>query len=350
MARLALLFSRGALVLGAGCVKHMPPDASTGEDGTYDGAEPLELDATGQGDTRGTVSYPGGDRVDWVSIELPAGKSGTVAIDLSWESPRVGGDLSFKVYDGSGELGGKGPRKEAALRRSKKKRASKSDSLGPTGGTVYVEVYASRVADAGKYHLKAAFTEIPPPPDLSKLNVPLPGTLAMVPLPCDVKNPDPENPECDGIKPPCTVNCGGTPAKVVTPCPSPAAPDRRYADCKQWFPVCDEGAEVIDRNNPWCDNVPPHPLVGTITSTGKWGSDGTEVMITLGSDDGLTNGMSGALVDASHTPVEHGRFKIDKVKPQTCRGRIKMREAAVSKYTTVLIELPMPPAPPPPIP
>ena len=59
----------GLLLVGA-CAKHVPQDKATGSDGKIKGARPIELD-NGEAKVRGIVTYPGGDRIDWRSIELP---------------------------------------------------------------------------------------------------------------------------------------------------------------------------------------------------------------------------------------------------------------------------------------
>jgi hypothetical protein len=93
----ALVLAGFALAVG-GCPKNVPQDSKSGEDATYKGAREIKLE-NNEAKSRGIVTYPGGDRVDWKVIELPKDKAGTLKLTLRWVPPRPGLDLSFDVFN-----------------------------------------------------------------------------------------------------------------------------------------------------------------------------------------------------------------------------------------------------------
>ena len=176
----------------AACAHNVPQDANTGADGKLKGARPLRLD-NGEGLARGIVTYPGGDRVDWKSIELPAGKHGTLALALTYTTPRPGLHVAFDVFDAY-----QAPVKLATEHRRKRGRDAQIDGAS---GTYYVRVFAPMRGDAGTYKLKATFTEDYIEPAMNPIEVPDPPKLAAVPPPpleCPDGEYDPRNPACKG--------------------------------------------------------------------------------------------------------------------------------------------------------
>ncbi len=144
-----------ALGMVAGCAKNVPQDKNSGKDYRYKGAKVLPLE-NGEGRARDIVTYPGGDRVDFKVVEIPEGKTGDLRIKLRWRPPRPGLDLAFNVYDayfervGSAKPGSKGGSRS---KKVKIKRAS---------GKYYIQVYAPRRKDAGRYTLAVRFKERKP--------------------------------------------------------------------------------------------------------------------------------------------------------------------------------------------
>ena len=59
------------LVLASSCAHNVPQDSNTGADGKEKGAKPITME-NGEGKASGIVTYPGGDRIDWRLVELPA--------------------------------------------------------------------------------------------------------------------------------------------------------------------------------------------------------------------------------------------------------------------------------------
>lgn len=345
---LALVLVAGLGLLATGCPKNVPQDSHSGADGKYKGAHAITLDPmSGEGDAGGIVTYPGGDRIDWKSIELPKDQKGSIEVDLKWKPPRPGLDLAFDVYDQYGQkIGGVKPKKPSAAKKSHKKSISKTVTLDPVKGTIYIEVYASNRMDAGKYNLHVKFTQsvaaihvINP----ATADIPMPPKLAAVPPPCDPANIDPKNPECKGVSPPCdpakpdpnNPNCKG----VSTPC-NPQALDPLNPSCLPYYPDCDP--LKIDPKNPKCkDVVAPkaEPIAAQIIATEPSGS-GTVITINRGTKDGVSTKWTGAIVDSSGNPIAQGSFTIFKAVDKTCFAKVKMAKTKVDQNLDVMLQPP----------
>ena len=96
--RWALPVTAATAVALAGCPKIVKQDAKTGEDGKSDGAVEVVL-TNNEGIARGIVTYPGGDRIDWKTFELPKDQVGTLTVKLAWTPPRPGLDLSMAILN-----------------------------------------------------------------------------------------------------------------------------------------------------------------------------------------------------------------------------------------------------------
>ena len=136
----------------AGCLKNVPQHSNSGKDYRYKGAKKITLDG-GEARVKGIVTYPGGDRVDWKVFEIPEGKQGDVKFRLSWKPARPGLDLAFAVYDQYfTQLDHARPSR--AAKRSKRMRLR-----GLVAGKYYVQIYAPKRRDAGRYTLSIRFRE-----------------------------------------------------------------------------------------------------------------------------------------------------------------------------------------------
>jgi hypothetical protein len=179
------------VVAAIGCANNVPQDRMTGPDGRPKGAKPIVLE-NGEGATKGVVTYPGGDRIDWRVIELPTGKKGRLDLQMKWITPRPGLQLGFDVFDQwnhpvANAKGSKGRVREAFV--------------GDARGKYFVRVYAKRRGDAGAYKLAVAFKEDleVKPVDLGE--IPDPPRLPQVPgAPCETF--DPRDLECKNVCPP----------------------------------------------------------------------------------------------------------------------------------------------------
>jgi hypothetical protein len=255
----------------AGCAHNVPQDAATGADGRIGGARPIALD-NGEGIARGIVTYPGGDRVDWKSIELPAGKRGTLELAMTYTTPRPGLRVAFDVFDQyAAPIKLAVHHRDASIERSgfagprSAREAVRGVTIDHARGTYFVRVYAPGRGDAGTYKLVARFTEEAVAP---MIEIPDPPTLAAVPKPdepCD--HFDSRNPACGSACPDdapstwraCQNTCRTPDVRnpvcwKTMACPSP--PDRRVDDCmtapaKHWKPCAD--FRNPDPDNPLCD-------------------------------------------------------------------------------------------------
>lgn len=141
-----------ALALCAGCARNVPQHESSGKDHVVKGAKKIELEE-GEGRARDIVTYPGGDRVDWKVVELPEEGKGTLTIKLRWQPPRPGGDLAFEVFDQYYT------RVERVRPSPGTGDRSKQVKIKNASGKYYIQVYAPRRVDAGKYILSVRFKE-----------------------------------------------------------------------------------------------------------------------------------------------------------------------------------------------
>lgn len=208
------------VVAAFGCANNVPQDRMTGPDGRVKGAKPIVLE-NGEGKANGIVTYPGGDRVDWKVIELPAGKKGRLAFEMKWTTPRPGLQLGLDVFDQWNQ-----PVANAKGSKGRVRDAFVADAQGK----YFVRVYAKGRGDAGAYRLLVAFKEDavgPKVPDPLSLEVSEPPRLPAVPGECDPF--DVRDPTCRNICPPggkgvpktwqACIDDGTFPPPVVAPPP-----------------------------------------------------------------------------------------------------------------------------------
>lgn len=181
----------GLLVL-IGCANNVPQDRQTGPDGKVKGAVPLAFE-NGEARTRGIVTYPGGDRIDWRVIELPEKQKGKLDLQLTWRTPRPGLQVAFDVFDQYNHpivAAGGGGKQRATRTRT----ATINDAIGK----YFVRIYAPKRGDAGAYVLKANFVpEKDDDIDVTKVPIPDPPRLAALPEPkASCPQFDPKNDAC----------------------------------------------------------------------------------------------------------------------------------------------------------
>ncbi|HRC55289.1 MAG TPA: hypothetical protein PKU97_05155 [Kofleriaceae bacterium] len=304
----------------------------------------------GEARSSGIVTYPGGDRVDWKSIEVPKDKAGMLELKLSWQSPRPGLQLSFEVFDEYNYP-------VATPGRSRRGKTRKVE-IENARGTYFIRVYAQQRGDAGKYKLVATYSEKSAGPqfDPAALDLPNPPNLASIPdaiVPCDEISFDVKNPQCrsvcpltPGAAPPGWPGCAGrcpspptvdNPACWATmPCPTP--PDRRVKSCK--FPKCD--AANIDPDNPNCDNFKLPPTYATVLRTEAIG-EGSRIVVSAGAEKGVKPGWIGeVLKGGSDSPLEGGRFKVASVRTRESIGTVTLTPDTLKANPRVRLSAPSP--------
>jgi len=293
-----------------GCPRNVPQASKSGKDKSYKGAKKIEIEDAGGGEwtgkAKGTVTYPGGDRVDWKLIEIPPEKKGDLEVNLRYKPPRPGLDLAFDIYDQYG-------RKRAAARPSPtKKRTRKGETVREMeGGKWYVRVYAPRRTDAGDYRLAITFTEartMIAKVDLDKLKgeIPDPPTLPAVVGP-----------------------------KVATP--------EEKAKCAEEFKKCEEAKAKCLADNQALEAGTVRPINGRIIGQ-QLSADG-QVIITIdrGKKDKVDRGWDGKVLQggAGGSGISGGDFKVISVRDSTCVGKVKLSIDQVNANKTVLL---IPPA------
>lgn len=330
-----LLAMSVALAFG-GCVKNVPQNAKTGEDGSLKGAKELKLE-NNEAKATGIVTYPGGDRVDWKLIELPKDKQGALTLTLRWTPPRPGLDLSFEVLNEWYHV-------VAAAKPNKSRRARKpikKVTIDGAKGKYYIQVYASERGDAGKYALTAAFAESAHDSlDWLAVTIPDPPKLPAVPaaiVACDAATFDKKNPQCksvcpmppDPAWPACAGMCPVPPDPNIPKCletmPCPTPPDRKFKMCKvEDFPPCTAQIAPDERKkNPRCDTWEPPPIIAeSITDVQDVDGGGVLITVGAGSSVGVGKGWKGVLLDDNDQPIRGTEFTVQRVTKDVAVGKI----------------------------
>ena len=278
-------------VVTSGCARNVGQDSATARDGDIRGAKPLHL-VNGQAIATGIVTYPGGDRVDWNVLELPAQQAGTLEVELRWVPPRPGLQLAFDVFDEWNNL-------VFESSQTKKRGRTRHARLPHAKGTVFIRVYAAGRGDAGRYRLTVGFEPALDPSYLLTIEVPGPPKLPDPDVePCDPLDFDLHNPACKDVCPagrippgawgPCLDSWRCRPPPTVDQfacwdtmeCP-PGAPDERIKTCR--FRACPAGR--VDPSNPTCPGSRV-PVVGQLVGTRIEGRD-VIVEIAVGTAQGV---------------------------------------------------------------
>jgi len=302
-------------VVGAACANNVKQNKATGPDGVAKGAAPLKLEEQERedpkaapafkGESKGIVTYPGGDRIDWKVIQLPEQQLGTLDLKMTWTAPRPGLRLAFDMFDAKG--------KPVPAKLGKTSR-SRDASIDAAKGKYFIRVYAETRGDAGAYKLVAAFTPVVPrsTPDLTKVDLPLPPALPAIEIKT-CKRYDAADPEC-------AKTCHKDAPSGAKGCPPCHKFARDNADCTD---LCVSGApaswpacvalrppcETFDRADPKCTDLCPksapaswpackklRPVVAEHVRNTIVG-DEVEVLLKLGTDHGVTNSWRAVLLD-----------------------------------------------------
>jgi hypothetical protein len=276
-----------------GCTRNIPQASHSGKDSRYKGAKQIELES-GEGRTKGIVTYPGGDRVDWKYFEIPEEKKGSIKIRLKHKPPRPGLDVAFDVYD----------QYFARVGRAKpSKRGKRSKSLtikNVETGKYYIQVYAPRRMDAGSYRLNLRFKERKEVAevDISALadQIPEPPTLPAVPEPI-----------------------------VVDPVVAKQLEDEAAAK------KAEEDARKAEE-----DANAPKPVTAKIVNVQA--ASGGSVIITLnkGKEAGVARGWTGKILRGGRdgSALDGGDFKVIKVTSRESVGKVKLSvdQVKANKY------------------
>ena len=334
------------------CAHNVPQDKATSPDGRVKGAKKLELD-NGALEERGIVTYPGGDRVDWKKIDLPAKQRGALEIELSWVTPRPGLKLGFDVFDGYNQQLLSGKKVTTAMRRAQIKDAH---------GTYFIRVYAVGRGDAGKYKLGIEFDgrevgqakpiEVNDPPKLADLpDVTLTAKCDLIKF--DFQNTDCQD-KCPLINPPaswpgCSKTCTANPPDAAIPaCAAtmacPPGGDIRVKSCLPiHFPPC-PNPKAPSPTNLNCLNFKFPPEVARIVKKMVIGNE-VEITIMVGSQSNVAAAWTGAVLQGTTSKaLAGGALAITRI--DTAAGivvaRVRLTAQQVEANTNVVFAPPKP--------
>jgi hypothetical protein len=339
----------GLALLVVACAHNVPQDIATGPDGKLKGATPIPLE-NGAGIAKGIVTYPGGDRVDWKSIELPAGKHGTLDLTLTWQTPRPGLRVDMDVFD---QWSTPIAVQNAALHHKGRSHETKIDHAQ---GTYFVRVFAPRRTDAGAYKLKVDFQEdvvpiktavdVPDPPKLPAVPPPVEECLQFDPKnrDCDDKCPDGAPSTWKGCQNTCTTpDITKEACRKTMACPKPA--DARVADCVRSRAAIDKNFapcvwSAPDPDNPRCNPAWMPPVAAKILHVEEQ-SDGWVVTIGIGPNDNLgKDWVLHVLSGSSDTPLPGGSAKVFAVTKTQAKAKVHLTREQLDKNQRVLVTPP----------
>jgi len=335
------------------CAKNVKQDAKTGEDGKSDGAVEITF-ANNEAIAKGIVTYPGGDRVDWKTFELPKDQVGKLTVKMTWIPPRPGLDLSFAILNQWNHVVHE---TKPLPKRSRKK--IKTFVVENAKGKYFLQVFAQKRGDAGKYTVTMTFETNAPVDtfDWLKESIADPPKLAAVPPPpveCTPTSFDKKNPACasvcpsppDMAWPACAGTCPVPPDPAIPkcletmPCPNPA--DRKFKMCKpEDFPPCKASMSVDEKKkNPNCDKYCPPDVIAEMTNKDPAGDTSTNITIGAGKTDGVDKGWTGTLIDDSDRPIKGGSFTINVATNQASVAKIKLPSSAIPEAVRVRLQAP----------
>lgn len=277
----------GVMAALAGCPRNVPQDSNSGKDAQAKGARSIEL-IKGEARVRDIVTYPGGDRVDWKLITLPEGAQGDLRIKLRWQPPRPGMDLAFNVYDEWFE-------RVAFVKPSVKPERSKNVKIKRASGKYYVQVYAPRRMDAGRYTLSVRFKERKP------IVLPTVEELA------DQISDPPTLPAVEEPK-------EKTPEEIAAEEAEQArlADEQRVADEQR---LADQGRLAELRK----------PVYARVRKTQKSSGGGVIITINAGKNMNVDNTWEGTLLRGnSNQPLPDGSFKIIRVSARESVAKVQL--------------------------
>jgi hypothetical protein len=323
---LAVVCVLGGLAVSLSCARNVRQDSKTGPDGKVKNAVAIPLDVDGEGKAHGIVTYPGGDRVDWRKVELPADTQGELELALSWTPPRPGLALGIDVFDQYG--------KQVASERAHDRRTKREATIKNARGTYLIRIYAPFRGDAGEYRLKVTYAAIDPEPGFPPpgTQLPQPPDLPAVPppkVPCDLSNYK-TNPDClgycptpvDATWPGCSGQCPQVPDVEIRACQKTMSCqpwDSRIAKCKGVAgPVCQGGVVSTSCEPP----APPEPVEGKVNNADQNGTD-VEIEINRGTKQKVAVGWKGVLIDKRGREIAGSAFVVTKVGERTSSGVLK---------------------------
>ena len=291
-----------ALCASAGCVKNVSQSAKSGKDQRFKGAKTIELEG-GEARVNDIVTYPGSDRVDWKVFEIPEGLQGDMDIRVRWRPARPGMGVGVNVYDQYFD------RLERIKRLRTSSKKIKVRNLKP--GKYYIQIYAPKRIDAGKYRLSLRFRERKPPkvPTLEELA----GQIDDPPVLPAVIEPVVKTPEQIAAE---------------------EADKQRLADEKAAadLAAADDAAKQAELDK---------PVFARVRRTQSSGSGGVIITISVGRNKGIERDWVGTLLNGkSKDALPDGDFKIIKVTASESIAKVRLSVDQVKANSRVRLQRP----------
>lgn len=291
-----------ALGTATGCLTNVPQNKNSGKDYRSKGARTIELE-NGQGRTRDIVTYPGGDRVDWKVFEVPEGSQGDMTIRLRWRPARPGMRVGISVYDQWYD------RLERIKGTNKRSKRLKIRNLKP--GKYYIQIFAPKRMDAGRYRLSLNFRERKPPkvPTIAELA----GQIGDPPVLPAVIEPVVKTPE----------QIAAEEAEAQRLRDEQTAADQIKAD---------EDAKMAELNK---------PVYARVRRTQSSGGGGVIITINVGSNKGIAREWVGTLLNGkTRNPLPDGDFKIIRVTARESIAKVRLAVDQVKANPRVKLRRP----------
>ncbi len=299
--------------VGSGCAQNISQKLNSGKDYRAKGAKKIRFRDDGRWrSSKDVVTYPGGDRVDWKVLEIPAETppGGTLTVKVKFDLPRPGLDLAFEVFDAFNYSVGKARPAKGEDRREQEMfgNTKKVTVKNAKPGKYFVMVYAPKRTDAARYKVEAKLTEAKAGAEPDAIaDLPDPPKLAAIPAP---KEP---------------VPCAEDPSKFEPNCPKKPVP-------------CAEDPSRFEPDCPVPEKV--EPMKGRIVDFTISARGGIVIKIDRGKKHGVTKGWTGQVTSKSGEPIDGGDFKIFRVTSQESQGKVRISVDQVRANQRVKISPP----------
>lgn len=306
----------GFLFALAGCAHNVAQDKATGPDGRQQGALPVAMQE-GEGKAHGVVTYPGGDRVDWKLIELPAGQKGTLDLQLEYQTPRPGLQVAFDVFDQWNTPVSKASRPKGRIRMT---------TIDNAEGKYWIRIYAPKRGDAGSYALLASFQPTDDGKPKGPIVVPDPPKLPAVPeVEPDCLEFDPKIKACQKVCP-----------ELGAPPGWKACADKVKAEEQQ------KAAEEAAKAEAERQKNKPKPMDKRIISAVVEGGE-TKVVIAIGTQTQPlldTTWRAELLSTATGKPLQGGAVTLVRIGATQTVAKVKLTTDIVNQNLTVRLTPP----------
>lgn len=290
-----------ALGTSFGCLTNVDPKKNSGKDRSRKKAKKIELEG-GEARIRDIVTWPGGDRVDWKTFEIPEGLQGDMDIRIRWRPARPGMGVGMNVYDQYYE-------RLERVKRTRRSKKVKLRNLKP--GKYYIQIFAPKRMDAGRYRLSLKFRERKPPkvPSLEELA----GQIDDPPVLPAVIEPVVKSPEEIAAEEAEKARLAEEQAKI----------DQDAAD---------KAAVDAELNK---------PVYARVRRTQRSGGGGVIITINVGRNKGVEREWIGTLLNgSSRKPLPDGDFKVIRVTARESIAKVRLSVDQVKANPKVKLQRP----------